>query len=82
MQHCCSHLRTEEMLDDVEGNVNKIKLRSTIVMVQHHPTSCNMVAKRVQHVGFNNQCWTTDVSGPRLPTGTRKLRVDSGTMMV
>ena len=40
MQHFCSHLRTKEMLDDVD-----------------HATSCNMVAKRVQHVGFNNVGW-------------------------
>ena len=23
-------------------------------IIQHHATSCNMVAKQVQHVGFNN----------------------------
>ena len=26
-------------------------------IIQHHATSCNMVAKRVQHVGFNNVGW-------------------------
>ena len=47
MRHFCSHLRTKEMLDDVEDDV---WWKSNFA--QHHPTSCNMVAKWVQHVGW------------------------------
>ena len=47
MRHFCSHLRTKEMLDDVEDDV---WWKSNFA--QHHPTSCNMLAKWVQHVGW------------------------------
>ena len=54
MQHFCSHLRTKEMLDDVEDDV---WWKSNFV--QHHPTSYNIV----QHGGQTSatcwiqQCW-------------------------
>ena len=40
------------MLDTMfDGN------QTSFNIIQHHATSCNMVAKRVQHVGFNNVGW-------------------------
>ena len=59
MQHFCSHLRTKEMLDDVlktmfdGGNQTSFN----VIDIQHHVTSCNMVAKRVQHGHWIQQCW-------------------------
>ena len=52
MQHCCSHLRTKERLDDVKDDV---WWKSNFV--QQLPSWHNMVAKWVQHVRFSNVGW-------------------------
>ena len=48
---CCLHLRTKKcwtMLKTMfDGN------QTSFDIILHHATSCNMVAKRVQHVGFS-----------------------------
>ena len=61
MQHCCSHLWTKERLDDVEDDAS---WKSNFV--QQLPSWYNMVAKRVQYVGFSNVGWscTNMFSGP------------------
>ena len=53
MQHCSSHPRTKEMLDDIEDNV-WWKSLTHFHIIQHNATSSNKVAKRVHHVGINH----------------------------
>ena len=53
MQHFGLRLRTNEMLDDVADDVRWNQTSFNII--QHHASSCNMVAKRVQHE--IQQCW-------------------------